>query len=284
MVTRIFSAYKFDNLTLTQTPWEDKESIYVLRWMMHGEADITVNGESFELHTGEIVLTKPHTKVVVKAQETKKVSYAVTRFSGDISALAQLPLDKPFFLYGRTGELLLDYFYTASQAFGDATEQTENATLLQYCKTALEMFLLHLHLSNGEDRGFVLPEQMKTATHASDQQLTGEIKEYLLARLSEPVTLETLSKELGVGQNTALRVFRQDVGTGIMTYFTKLRIDEAIRLICDTDLSFRSISERLGFESPEYFSRVFKRVMGMTPTEFSKQQSKWKGCLAGFYC
>lgn len=283
MVTRIFSACKFDHLLLTETPWEDQEKAYTLRWMMRGEAEVTINGEHFALHTGEMVLTAPDVAVTIKAKEVKNIAYAVTVFAGDLLALPQLPFDKPFFLYGRAGEMLLDYFYTASQVFGD-TAKTGDEMLLQYCKTALELFLLHLHLSNGENRSFVLPEQMKTSTHASDQKLTAQIKEYLMAHLSETVTLEKLSKDLGVGQNTALRVFRQDVGMGIMTYFTKLRIDEAIRLICDTDLSFRSISEQLGFESPEYFSRVFKRVTGLTPTEFSKQQSKWKGCLAGFFC
>ncbi|MBP3381029.1 MAG: helix-turn-helix domain-containing protein, partial [Clostridia bacterium] len=278
------TACKFDHMVLTNTPWEEKEKEYTLRWMMHGEAELTINGERFELRTGEVVIAAPNTEVVMKAKETKNISYAKTFFSGDLSSLSQIVFNKPFPLYGRAGEILLDYFYAASQVFGDAANQSENAMLLQYCKTALEMFLLHLHLSNSEDRSLVLPEQMKTSTHASDRQLTEQIKNYLSAHLSESITLEMLSKDLGVGQNTALRVFRQDVGMGIMTYFTKLRIDEAIRLICDTDLSFRSISERLGFESPEYFSRVFKRVTGLTPTEFSKQQSKWKGCLAGFFC
>ena len=48
-------------------------------------------------------------------------------------------------------------------------------------------------------------------------------------------------------------------------------------------LSFRTISERLGFESPEYFSRVFKKQTGMTPTEYAKQQNRWSGCSASLF-
>jgi len=56
-----------------------------------------------------------------------------------------------------------------------------------------------------------------------------------------------------------------------------------MRLLAQGELSIRSVSERLGFDSAEYFSRVFKRETGITPTEYSKQQSKWSGCLASLF-
>ena len=56
-----------------------------------------------------------------------------------------------------------------------------------------------------------------------------------------------------------------------------------MHLIDEGELSFRTISERMGFESPEYFSRVFKKQTGMTPTDYAKQQSKWSGCLASLF-
>ena len=76
------------------------------------------------------------------------------------------------------------------------------------------------------------------------------------------------------------RFFKKNVGVSIMDYFTKIKIEQAMKLIAEGELSFRTISERLGFESPEYFSRVFKRKTGLTPTEYAKEQSKWSGCLA----
>ena len=45
-------------------------------------------------------------------------------------------------------------------------------------------------------------------------------------------------------------------------------IEEAKRLIRDSDLNFAQISEYLSFDNPQYFSRVFKNRTGMTPTEF----------------
>ena len=80
-----------------------------------------------------------------------------------------------------------------------------------------------------------------------------------------------------------MHAFRKDVGMGIMAYFSKLKIEKAMQLINEGNLSFRTISEQLGFESPEYFSRVFKKQTGMTPTEYAKQQNKWSGCLASLF-
>ena len=123
----------------------------------------------------------------------------------------------------------------------------------------------------------------KTVTQANDQKITFEIKQYLMEHISESISLTDLSESLGVSVNTAMHVFRNNVGMGIIAYFNKLNIEKAMQLIDEGELSFRTISERLGFESPEYFSRVFKKQTGMTPTDYAKQQSKWSGCLASLF-
>ena len=120
-------------------------------------------------------------------------------------------------------------------------------------------------------------------TQINDQKISFEIKQYLMQHLSTSISLNTLADELGVSINTAMHAFRKDVGMGIMAYFSKLKIEKTMQLISEGELSFRTISERLGFESPEYFSRVFKKQTGMTPTEYAKQQNRWSGCLASLF-
>ena len=47
--------------------------------------------------------------------------------------------------------------------------------------------------------------------------------------------------------------------------------------------SVAEITALLRFDTPQYFSRVFKKQTGMTPTEYAKQQNKWSGCLASLF-
>ena len=155
--------------------------------------------------------------------------------------------------------------------------------LFSLCACSGEGVLLRFALCKGGGTKFVLPENVKASTHVVEQKITAEIKAYLRRHLAETVTLDALSKALSVSKNVLMRSFRADTGQSIIEYFMRKKIERAIELIIEGELSFRTISETLGFQSPEYFSRVFKKQTGMTPTEFSLQSGKWGGCLASMY-
>lgn len=56
-----------------------------------------------------------------------------------------------------------------------------------------------------------------------------------------------------------------------MDYVTALRMEEAKHLMATTDKKRYEVAYAVGYESPEHFSRMFKRVLGLTPAEFRKQ-------------
>jgi AraC-like DNA-binding protein len=56
---------------------------------------------------------------------------------------------------------------------------------------------------------------------------------------------------------------------GAMEYFTRLKVDAAKQMIRENDLNFTEIADRLGFNTSQYFTTVFRRVTGMTPTEYA---------------
>ena len=66
------------------------------------------------------------------------------------------------------------------------------------------------------------------------------------------------------------RVFHEQIGQSMVRYLTALRIGEAKRLIREGNLTFTQIAERIGIESIYYFSNLFKKQTGMSPTEYEK--------------
>ena len=58
------------------------------------------------------------------------------------------------------------------------------------------------------------------------------------------------------------------MGCGVMEYFNRIRVDAAKELIREGDQNFTEIAATLCFGSSQYFTTVFKRVSGMTPTEY----------------
>ena len=95
-------------------------------------------------------------------------------------------------------------------------------------------------------------------------------RDYLAAHYAEAITLSSLAAALGISVSLLKRVFREQVGQSVISYLTALRIGEAKRLIRQGNLTFTQIAERVGIESIYYFSNLFKKQTGMSPTEYEK--------------
>ena len=66
------------------------------------------------------------------------------------------------------------------------------------------------------------------------------------------------------------RAFRNETGTGVMTYFRNMKITAAKQMLRSGKMNVTEISEALGYESIHYFSRQFKTMTGMTPSEYMR--------------
>ncbi|QNK59726.1 AraC family transcriptional regulator [Paenibacillus sp. PAMC21692] len=98
--------------------------------------------------------------------------------------------------------------------------------------------------------------------------LTGKVMAYLVDHASKEFQAEELARRLDLNYNYISTAFRKHTGRTVIEMHTKLRIDKAIDLMRNTSLNVSEISERLGFNSPYYFSRVFKKVTGEAPSSY----------------
>ena len=283
MIEHIISAYYFNPLPPTNSPYKEKSSACALRWCVSGSVDMISGGKRIHLCSSQIMISDADTDIQMIVGRDQKTVFAITTFVGDLSLLRSVSKDTSITLSGMEHELLFQYFYTASQHYSDSRSLSVSDATERYAICSLEAFLLRLELLNSEERGVIFSTSSKAETFFCDQKITIAIKQYLNSHLYQVISLEDISRETGISTNTAMHIFKKDVGMGIKAYFTKLKINEAMRLLAQGELSIRSVSERLGFESAEYFSRVFKRETGMTPTEYSKRQSMWSGCLASLF-
>ena len=66
------------------------------------------------------------------------------------------------------------------------------------------------------------------------------------------------------------KLFKEETGWSVMEYFYRLKIEEAKRLIREETNNFTQIADILGYSTIHYFSRQFKKIVGMSPSEYSK--------------
>lgn len=91
---------------------------------------------------------------------------------------------------------------------------------------------------------------------------------YLIENLCEPVNFEDLADHLGVGYSWFRHHFRNYTGLSPGQYFIQLKLNKAKKLLAETSFSMQEIAETSGFQSQYYFSRLFKKKVDMTPTEW----------------
>ena len=81
---------------------------------------------------------------------------------------------------------------------------------------------------------------------------------------------EKIMQEYSAPASVLKKTFRDQMGCGVMEYCTRLKVDAAKKLIRESDLNFSEIATRLSFNTSQYFTTVFRRVTGMTPTEYTR--------------
>ena len=109
----------------------------------------------------------------------------------------------------------------------------------------------------------------KTMKENIDTEVFNRVVAYLGQHLSGRVTIETICKDNLIGRSQLQKIFSKKSGLGIIEYFSNMKIEAAKELIRTEQMNFTQISEKLGYTSIHYFSRQFKKVTGMTPSEYA---------------
>lgn len=93
-------------------------------------------------------------------------------------------------------------------------------------------------------------------------------KEYIKLNYSKDISLDDVSRNVNISPYYFSKLFKDDTGEGFIEYLTNLRIEKAKELLCDCAYSMKEICSLVGYSDPNYFSRTFKKNVGVTPTEY----------------
>ena len=113
--------------------------------------------------------------------------------------------------------------------------------------------------------------EIKFVMNSADfsDKLVDDIIKILKANVYNKISLEAIQNQLYYSKTYLNNNFKKTTGDSIMHYYKTLKIEEAKKLIKNGD-SVATISDKLHFENPNYFSKVFKAVTGFTPSHYKK--------------
>jgi len=95
-----------------------------------------------------------------------------------------------------------------------------------------------------------------------------EVKDLLHERFREQITISSLARQADVHPVYLASTFRRKYGHSIATYVRELRVDYASRQLAESETSLATIAQAAGFSDQSHFSRIFKRITGMTPAAY----------------
>lgn len=104
-----------------------------------------------------------------------------------------------------------------------------------------------------------------------DNRIVESAKKYIEENYRQKgLTIHEVARNNHVSPNYLSYLFKKNTGYNLWEYVIKLRMEESKALILNTDLRRYEIAERVGYESPEHFSKIFKKYFGVSPTELKK--------------
>lgn len=107
----------------------------------------------------------------------------------------------------------------------------------------------------------------KDPTSCGERYLVDAIH-YIRNHYAEDLTGKTVAANLGISESYLGKLFRQQMGYTFLEYLTMHRIYVALDLLSQTDLKTYHIAEKVGYKDARHFSDIFKKLVGVTPTQY----------------
>ena len=119
--------------------------------------------------------------------------------------------------------------------------------------------------------GKLFPAISNEAKHndAHDTRLK-EIFVYIQSTYAQPITLDDIAANTGVSRSECCRYFKSQTGQTLFEYLIQYRIRKSLDMLAAGSKSISQVAQDVGFSSQSYYTERFRRIMGMTPTEYKR--------------
>lgn len=117
---------------------------------------------------------------------------------------------------------------------------------------------------------FIINSVQTSRTEIRSDAVNSAIR-YMEEHYMEEITLEELARYIGLSPQHFSKIFKDDIGLNYIEWLTRLRIDVAKRLLSDGGMSVKEVCYLVGYNDPNYFSRIFRKTEGMSPSAYAKE-------------
>lgn len=250
---------------------EEKHTFYEFVYVDNGNIHCHLEERDIELTQGDFLLIPPHNRhYYYNTEEFSAALFIVCfRCGSEILSILEQKISLPKELKLLLSDIVQESKNAFQFPFNRKLKPLDNPLYAsqQLVENNIEKLLIHLvrnETNQNESIKFVMDSVEK------EHNLIDDILTLLNGHLYSRITLEYISRQTYYSKAYLNNIFNKHMGTSIMQYYNNLKIKEAKKLLRNEQAP-SSIALQLGFESATYFTKVFKRQTGMTPSAYKKQ-------------
>lgn len=232
---------------------------YQLLYVASGKTHFFFDGVDTVVSAGHMILFQPRVEQHYEYYGSDKPEVYWVHFTGgnvkNILRHFEIPLEKPVFYCGVTSAY--------SELFKSMTHelQTHRVGYRELC----EMYLRQLFLLIQRTR-----MEYKPAISSHLQEEMEAARRYFSEHYNEEIVIDEFAKSRGMSTAWFSRSFKQVVGQSPMQHLLSIRIGNAVNLLETTSYNVNEIAAIVGYDNPLYFSRLFKKQTGVSPSDYRK--------------
>ena len=238
--------------------WRPKGRLdYQLLYIVSGKGHFYFHGEDRVVYAGRMVLIQPRQEQRYEYFGEDKPEVYWVHFTGsDVKNILHsynIPMDDPIFYSGASS--------TYSYLFKEMIHELQN------CKTGYEdlltMYLRQIFLLVQRTRQ---EERPTVSTYIQEEMEFA--RRYFNEHYNEPISIQEFAESRNMSVCYFQRNFKQIVKHTPMQYLLTIRVNNAASLLETTDYSMAEIAAIVGYEDPLYFSRLFRKIKGVSPRDY----------------
>ncbi|MCM3132700.1 AraC-type DNA-binding protein [Paenibacillus polysaccharolyticus] len=250
-----------------------EHSMYEIHWMMEGQMSMVINGKLHQQSKGDLLFIRPGITHACTGAGPEGFTYFSVHFSvHDTSFCRELNRSKDTY-YPATSNLAMAMSPILSTLYDLSTEHlSESLSSSKQMKVHAAVFeLLGSLVGQLSQNASVTVSRKEAIAHQIAEYIEDSVRYiHLHSEIQETdrTWIQDIAKSLNLSTSQVNRIFREVYGQAPRKYLSETLLNEAQRLLKQTDLNIDHIAMMLGYKTNAHFSRQFKRWTGIAPSEF----------------
>jgi len=247
-----------------------EDRVCEFHFIRHGKLRLEFTDQGYDAGPGDVVIIPAHTCHCDKFDPSREFEVFMASFSwndAEEQFFARLP--GPI-IHVQNDEQRGKIRQALEGLYLGGNRDTDYDQLL--CQSIFHTVLLSvMKIVAGLDKAVSSAEQL-SAADKKKHWLIAEVKSYINHHYQQQITLDDLASFLGVSQYHLSRIFNEESGFSLPEYLTMVRMERAKILLSEGRLNISQVAYQVGYEDSGYFSKVFKKHFGLSPSAITLSQ------------